>query len=1093
MSAGMLHIGDNETRVTFVIRCRTHFGQRLRIVGDDQEMGGWDPVRATELTTSVGDYPKWRLSLTLPANRTIEYKYCVFEPRSEGELGASPGTGALGEGLLRGGGVGGGRAGAAGSSEPMDPHRTHTAPSPSGSGSTVASSLGPAGGSEGSGLNEGADDGLPHPSATVGCPHWEDFEEHRTVTTQAGKSMVVDEGVFGVNNVSDVHRVQSVRTGISRPSRERALDSARDGTEKSPSGGAGGISPMPGVGVLGAGGVGDEVPPDELLIVLYRLPIVADRGADGKWSFDWDDDALYLTSTGLRRGLDELKVKPLWIGILPTDFEVSDRDEQEAIASQLMAEFRCVPVFLPQSTLSKFYQGFCKGTLWPAFHMLTNVHSSNGSTPRFDEDNWHTYQRVNRTFAKTVVAHYDRHLIWVHDYHLMLLPYYLRIKVSGVKIGFYLHIPWPSSEIFRMLPVRNELLKGLLSATLLGFHLFDYARHFLSACVRLLNLEHEARRGSLGIDFEGRHVMIRVSHIGVDPDRFTERLETTAWKAKAAELQGRYKEDVTLLGAIDDLDVIKGVALKLIAFEDYLASAPAATRSKVALVQVVIPKAARMDPAVREEIRSLVSHINTQYGTSTHTPVHYIEEKITFDMRMALYTVCDALMLTPIRDGLNLIPYEYIVSTPQGKGQLILSEFTGCSRALSSAVRVNPWNGKELRDVIDNVVQKSESRAQEIARKHEADRKYVTMHSSVSWAESFLDDLKESSEVAREVVRLGLSTGVGFRTLEFDGFTMLNTRSVVKAFRESKNRLFLLDYDGTLTTIGSDMQASMAHSWAVPATEVMDSLARLASPDNCNVVIVSGRKKSSTGFQQDAVAPLGIAAEHGYYYKAPNSTEFDELAPGADLSWIHIALRIMQMYTERTDGSYVEEKDAGLVWHYLNTDPEFGGWQAKEMHDHLESILSPFNVQVVSGHGWLQVRLANVNKGKMVEHVLESMDEGSKPDFVLCCGDDRTDEDMFTCLNEHEKTKDAVLFTTTVGVKPSNARYYLRSAYEVQQLIDQLLEVADPGSSTYVRSSTLDDLRPSAIQRLALQSASVDHNSASGNLAGLANSNSFTE
>jgi trehalose 6-phosphate synthase/phosphatase len=505
-------------------------------------------------------------------------------------------------------------------------------------------------------------------------------------------------------------------------------------------------------------------------------------------------------------------------------------------------------------------------------------------------------------------------------------------------------------------------------------------------------------------------------------------------------------------------------------------------------VQVVIPKTARVDPSVREEIRSLVAHINSRYGTSTHTPVTYMEEKITFDMRMALYTICDALVLTPIRDGLNLIPYEYIVSTPEGKGQLILSEFTGCSRALSSAVRVNPWNSKELRDVIDNVVQKRESRPEEIARKHEADRKYVTLHSSVSWAESFLADLKESSEVVREVVRLGLSTGVGFRTLEFDGFTMLNTRAVVKAFRESKNRLFLLDYDGTLTTIGSDMQASMAHSWAVPATEVMDSLARLASQDNCNVVIVSGRKKSSAGFHQEVVAPLGIAAEHGFYYKAPNSTEFVELAPGADLSWIHIALRIMRMYTERTDGSYVEEKDAGLVWHYLNTDPEFGGWQAKEMHDHLESILSPFNVQVVSGHGWLQVRLANVNKGKMVEHVLAGMDEGTKPDFVLCCGDDRTDEDMFETLHKNDKTKDAALFTTTVGVKPSKARYYLRSAYEVQQLIDQLLEVSDPSSSTHVRSSTLDDLRPAAIQQLAL----LDAYDASGSPAGLASSSSLS-
>lgn len=1135
-------VSSSETRLTFIIRCKTEFGQRLRIVGNDPALGGWDPVRGVELTTSQGDYPKWRISLTVPANRQLEYKYCIVDPpavagmpaansATASEAAATVGTSSAASSCTDVRGIGGdgpmprvpsapgamaaGRSSSVGMppsdsrergstgalSVPtgaMDPHRPSSAAmSPALSHRTNPPSPVFAAGSGGSGAPGAAVEGVPVPlgppllspplaalasvgtsesgllpiadNSTWGEPQWELFEEHRVVETQPGAEIKIDDGLFGVNNQNDEERVRCVRTGLSRTSRENlGFDSSSNI-----------VSPISG----GGAGSTDARAPHGLIIVLYRLPIVARKSRDGTWSFEWDDDALYLTSTGLRTGLQSLSVKALWIGILPTDIEVTNRDEQDQISEQLLNEFNCVPVFLPQSTLSKFYQGFCKGTLWPAFHMVTNILGPNG-TPRFDEDNWHTYQRVNRTFSKAVVAHYDRQLIWVHDYHLMLLPYYLRIKVSGVKIGFYLHIPWPSSEIFRMLPVRNELIKGVLSSTMLGFHLFDYARHFLSACVRLLNLEHEARRGSLGIDFEGRHVTIRVSHIGVDTDRFVQRLKTPNWKAKARELESKYPADVTLLGAIDDLDVIKGISLKLVAFEDYLASAPDYMRAKVALVQVVIPKAARVDNVVREEIRGLVSHINSKYGTETHQPVHYIEDHISFDERISLYTCCHALMLTPIRDGLNLIPYEYIVSTPEGKGQLILSEFTGCSRALSSAVRVNPWNVKELRDVIDNVVQKREARADEIARKHEADRKYLSHHSSLTWAESFLTDLTEASEASREVVRLGLSVGVGFRTLEFEEFTMLSSRNVVKAFRESTNRLFLLDYDGTLTTIGSDVQTRMAHSWAVPAQEVMNGLVRLSQQEKCSVVIVSGRKLDSAGFQDELVKPLGIAAEHGYYYKQAGSMEWETLQPEADLSWIDIAQRIMAMYTERTDGSYIEAKDAGLVWHYRETDPEFGGWQAKEMHDHLETILSPFNVQVLGGHGWLQVRLNNVNKGQMVQHVLESMG-AEKPDFVLCCGDDRTDEDMFDTLMKHPKTKDAALFTTTVGVKPSNARYYLRSAYEVQQLIDQLLEA----SSSHVRSSTLEDLRPESLQRMTLQDqVKLSSSGLGGGLAGLANS-----
>lgn len=997
----MVNLNADQTRVTFVIRCRTDFGQRLRIVGEHPSLGGWDPLRGIELLTRNADFPVWRISLTLPAAQRYNYKYvCVTPGQSTAPL------------------------------SPTRPSSERPLSSP----------------------NDSSNPSI----ATV----WEPFDDNRIIDTEPQASMIIDDGAFGVINNHSPDRVRSVSHQVlsSRPSRESDLDDSRY---------SGTVSP------LSLHSEGESV-----IIAIYRLPIIADRNpSTGTWSFSWDDDALYLTSTGLRRGLEQLNIKPLWIGILNTAMPVPAK-ERDYVSQSLREKFNCVPVFIPADILTKFYQRFCKGTLWRPFHMLTNENDSSGKTMRFDEEAWHAYQRVNRTFSNIIVEHYERHLIWVHDYHLMLLPYYLRIKLSGVKIGFYLHIPWPSSELFRMLPIRKELLKGLLSATMLGFHLFDYARHFLSACVRLLNLEHEARRGSLGIEYEGRHVMIRVSHIGVDPERFSDRLGVPRVRQMASQYEAKYPSK-TLLGAIDDLDEIKGIALKLIAFEDYLQSSSERVRSNVALIQVAIPKTARVNPSVRNEIRELVDRINSKFGTPDHNPVLYIEDSISFDERIAIYSVCDALFLTPIRDGLNLIPYEYIVSTPQGKGQLILSEFTGCSRALSSAVRVNPWNVGELRDAIDNVIQKREARAAEIRLKHEADRKYVTTHSSATWAESFLRDLKEASESVQEVVRLGLSRAGGFRRLEFEEFTMLNSRTVAKAFKESSRKLFLLDYDGTLTDINSE-SSHMAHTWARPSEEVLQNLELLSKQEGCTVVILSGRGTETDGFHLPYMKALGIAAEHGFYYKRPESMDWEELAPEADISWLEIALKIMQLYTDRTDGSYVEEKTAGLVWHYLAADPEFGQWQAKEMHDHLESILTPFNVQVVSGHGWLQVRLAYVNKGKMVAKILEELDES--PDFILCCGDDRTDEDMFAVLSKNAETKNSNLFTTTVGVKPSNARYYLRSAADVSSLLDGLLEIALPGSATHVRSSTLEDMRPAALRRLADEVERMTTSSSSGAL-----------
>ncbi|KAA8497702.1 Alpha,alpha-trehalose-phosphate synthase UDP-forming 5 [Porphyridium purpureum] len=801
------------------------------------------------------------------------------------------------------------------------------------------------------------------------------------------------------------------------------------------------------VGARGGSALYDEEDPahkNTLIIVLYRLPIIARRDATSdEWSFAWDDDALYLTSRGLRDGLKE-GMRVLWVGIINSDEEVRP-EEREQVSATLLEEFNCVPVFIPRQTLVEFYQGFCKGVLWPLFHMLTPLTDEHERTVQFDKNLWHTYCLVNRKFSdKVVELYHEENLIWIHDYHLMVLPSQLRRRLSGAKIGFFLHIPWPSSEAYRTLPVRDELLRGLLSSTLLGFHLFDYARHFLSACVRLLNLEHEASRGILGVEYSGRHVMIRVSHIGIDPNRFRTHLgskdvddmrKTLLTQVHALSVSGERDNRMYILAAIDDLDVFKGISLKLLAFESLLQTY-SLYQGRIVIVQVAIPRKARVKSHVQGEIQDLVKRINDRFGTPGYQPVLYIERDISFDERIAIYTEADALLLTPIRDGLNLIPYEYILCSGSGRGQLILSEFTGCSRALSSAVRLNPWNYDEVMGAIDRVLQKDK---EEVALKHSADLKYVESHPTAKWAESFLSDLYKASEPVKKLTKLGLGLGVGLRTLEFEGFEALNPEKVLKVYDKAEGlgrRLFLLDYDGTLTS--STCSSRMSHAWARPSDAVMNYLSTLAKDPQNLVYIMSGRTTEvlSTSFQ--GLSAIGLAAEHGFFFRNPHETEWRQLHEVNDLSWREVALEIMGAYAERTDGSYIEEKNAGLVWHYMDADPEFGNWQAKEMRDHLETVLGAFQVQVVTGHGWLQVRLANMNKGAMVQRILSDLSEeknGSAPSFVLCVGDDRTDEDMFTLLSRDLGDLSQALFTCTVGVKPSNARYYLRTSEEVADVL----------------------------------------------------------
>eukprot|EP00181_Compsopogon_caeruleus_P003583 CAMPEP_0184684400 /NCGR_PEP_ID=MMETSP0312-20130426/15173_1 /TAXON_ID=31354 /ORGANISM="Compsopogon coeruleus, Strain SAG 36.94" /LENGTH=822 /DNA_ID=CAMNT_0027137543 /DNA_START=118 /DNA_END=2586 /DNA_ORIENTATION=+ len=797
-----------------------------------------------------------------------------------------------------------------------------------------------------------------------------------------------------------------------------------------------------------------------VMIVLYRLPLRASKTKEGQWVFSWDEAALYQTSTGLRRGLAE-RAKVLWIGIINTEEEIRE-SEKEEISGTLLRDFSCVPVFVPREMLDRFYRGFCKTVLWPLFHGYFRARSSGGQMSVFDKELWFCYMRVNRLFSNAVISVYQEgDLIWVHDYHLMVLPYNLRQHLAAAKIGLYLHTPWPSSEIYRVLPVRQDLLRGVLSASVLGFHLFDYARHFLSCCVRLLNLEHEMNRGNIVVECMGRHVNIRVSHIGVDPERFAEVSDDPVVLDRLASLKQKYPEKF-IYGAIDDLDPFKGIVLKIRAFQRYLRDHEAA-RSEVVLVQIAIPRPGSVPQCAQDEIRELVASTNAEFKQYSEEVIVYMEQSISFAERVALYRFSDVLLLTPIKDGLNLIPYEYIVSCGAQKGQMILSEFTGCSKALSGAIRVNPWNVNEVADAIHrcrNVDQ------MELIRKKEADIGYVQRISIASWAASFLADLEEAREPRQKGMKLGLGLNLGFRLLEFDGFEMLNTAAVLKRYRGAGRRLILLDYDGTLI---SENCSSKAAYFAKPSDALLKSLRRLGEEKANEVYIMSGRSRDFLEKVLGDIPQIGLAAEHGLFHRSPRSSEWNTLGSSdEDFSWMAIARDIMDDYVEKTDGAYIEEKTSGLVWHFLDVDREFGQWQARELHDELDSVLGAFNIQIVTGMGSLQVRQASLNKGVMVQRILghSRSDTSEDPDFVLCIGDDRSDEDMFSFLTRRlDGDANDNLFTCTVGVKPSDAKYYLRSSDDVESLLGNLAARLMPSLSTQnLRSSmigpsrTFDDL-----------------------------------
>lgn len=606
---------------------------------------------------------------------------------------------------------------------------------------------------------------------------------------------------------------------------------------------------------------------DRIIIVGNQLPLRANRSSDGsgEWCFSWDVDSLLLQ---LKDGLGD-DVEVLYVGCLK---EQIDPGEQDDVAQTLLETFKCVPAFIPPELFSKYYHGFCKQQLWPLFHYMLPLSPDLGG--RFDRSLWQAYVSVNKIFADKVmeVITPDEDFVWVHDYHLMVLPTFLRKRFNRVKLGFFLHSPFPSSEIYRTLPVRDELLRALLNSDLIGFHTFDYARHFLSCCSRMLGLGYQSKRGYIGLEYYGRTVSIKILPVGIHMGQLQSVLNLPDTEDRVGELHDQFRGQTVLLG-VDDMDIFKGISLKLLAMEQLLIQHPD-KRGKVVLVQIANPARGRGKDVqeVQSETCATVRRINETFGRPGYQPVVLIDTPLQFYERIAYYVIAECCLVTAVRDGMNLIPYEYIIcrqgnenlddtlglnpSTPK-KSMLVVSEFIGCSPSLSGAIRVNPWNIDSVAEAMDSALVVPEAEKQ---MRHEKHYRYVSTHDVAYWAHSFVQDLERA---CRDHVRRrcwGIGFGLGFRVIALDpNFRKLSVEHIVSAYKRTKNRAILLDCDGTMI-----LQSSIS---TTPNTEALGILNNLCSDPKNVVFVVSGKDKKTVSEWFSSCDKLGIAAEHGYFLR----------------------------------------------------------------------------------------------------------------------------------------------------------------------------------------------------------------------------------
>ena len=724
-----------------------------------------------------------------------------------------------------------------------------------------------------------------------------------------------------------------------------------------------------------------------LLIVSNRLPVTVkvERG----------DFAIARSVGGLATGLrgPHEQSDSLWIG-WPGDVTRFDANQRVRIDRKL-ADLRSVPIHLTQAEITRYYEGFSNGVLWPLFHYSTEKVQGDAWS------NWKVYASVNQRFAEVVAEQYrPGDLIWIHDYQLSLVPQLLRRLVPDARIGFFLHIPFPSSEVFRILPWRAQILEGMLGANLIGFHTYSYLTHFSRALLHVLRLEVQA--GSLR--YGEVDVRLGVFPMGIDAAEFSRMADEEDVLSEVASIREKGGGRKLLVG-VDRLDYTKGIVRRMLAVERLFELDPS-LRRKVRLVQIVVPSRTKVGSyqQSRSELDEIVGRINGEFATVNSVPIHYLYRAIDQRQLAALYKAADVMLVTPLRDGMNLVAKEFVASRTDEDGVLVLSEFAGAAAELAEALHVNPYDLDSVAQIIKNALTmpQEERRARIRALRHR-----VQAYDSYRWAETFIEQLKSPGD-----------TGIG-------PIQSVSSREAIAALirrlRSAPRLLLLLDYDGTLVPFASTPEL------AAPDADVKKLLSALSERPGTSVHVLSGRTRETLERWLGSL-PIGLHAEHGYWSRLNPSGSWEPLNE-KHLEWKPKVIRTLEQFVSATPGSLLEEKSAGFAWHYRMADPDFGALHAGKLVLRLERELDGLPVDVLSGDKVVEIRTQGINKGIIATSLIASLPAAAT---VLAMGDDQTDEDLFAALQE-----DGI--AVHIGSRTSRAHYRLSNTAAARAFLKSLL------------------------------------------------------
>jgi len=736
----------------------------------------------------------------------------------------------------------------------------------------------------------------------------------------------------------------------------------------------------------------EKTPKRRLVVVSNRLPFQLHEKRKSIFMKESDGGLVSALKSYFDSDHNQGSFSPvLWIGA--ADFPEA-RWEKYKDNPRTGGSFDIEPIFIETKTYNKYYNGFCNATIWPLFHYFPSI-------VEFDEETFQRYQEVNHLFADKLLSILrPDDILWIHDYQLMELPGLIREQMPNATIGFFLHIPFPSFEIFRLLhkPWKEKIIGGLLGADLIGFHTHEYVQHFLKTVQMVYGYDSQYRN----ILMKERIIKAEMFPLGIDFEKFHNADSNPKVREQITKIKSNF-HDKKIIFSVDRLDYTKGVTHRLAGFERFLDKHPE-WRNMVVFILVIVPSRQIISKYNERKklIEERVGRINGKYSSLEWQPIIYRYSNLSFEDLSALYQVADIGLITPIRDGMNLVAKEYVASQ-HDHGILILSELAGAANEMGEAILVNPMDKEEVAESIYTALTMPPAVQKQ---KLEILQKRLQDYSVTHWVNDFLKQLDEVKEYQRSQ-----------RT---NHITPAILSGITDRYKKASNRHLFLDYDGTLVPF------SRHPKLAIPNQELIDLLSRIAADPKTDVTIISGRDNGTLENWFDGL-PVNLVAEHGASVRMKSGPwrHHGEI----DQSWKPIMRPTMELYAQRSPGSFLEEKTHTLAWHYRNVHPELGFIRSRELLDNLHHLVRNTPLQIIDGNKVIEIRVSGIDKGSVAKRFLEN----KTYDFILAVGDDKTDEDMFKALADKA-------VTVKIGLGHTAAQYNLSNQQEVIHLLNQLIK-----------------------------------------------------